>query len=246
MTRRPKRLGPGVVQLSRGLGSAPKGLRDRQAVPGYSGPGPRDHRVEELSRDSRAWVRTPSGSTSCPGRLRPGSELLRGRPALPGHLHLCPRALGVDLLSQALGPGSDGPWARPAVPGDWGPSPKALSVDHLSLATRTRVRRPAGSTNCPGRLGPWSKAPRLRPDLPGESRSGRIACGFDQLSRGTRARVRGPEASSSCPRGIGPWSGGPRFRPDIPADSDPRPRSCSVENLSRPSPPVFERTRVDQ
>ena len=63
--------------------SLPKGPRGRPAVPADSGPGPRARGVDQLSRPTRARVRGPAGSTSCPGRLGPGSEGPRGRPAVP-------------------------------------------------------------------------------------------------------------------------------------------------------------------
>ena len=52
---------------------------------------------------------------------------------------------------------------------------RARGVDQLSRPTRARVRGPAGSTSCPGRLGPGSEGPRGRPALPADSGPG--ACG---------------------------------------------------------------------
>lgn len=88
-------------------------------------PGPRIRGVDQLSWPTQSWVRGAVGSTSCPARLSPGSELPRGRPAVlansgpetevlrgqPAVLidsFLCPSGCGVDQ-------GTPGP---PAVPVD--------------------------------------------------------------------------------------------------------------------------------
>ena len=49
---------------------------------------------------------------------------------------------------------------------------RARGVDQLSRPTRARVRGPAGSTSCPGRLGPGSEGPRGRPAVPADSGPG--------------------------------------------------------------------------
>ena len=113
--------------------------RGRPAFPCDSSPGPRSHEVDQLSRGTpracgsdqisratRTCVQGPAGSTSCPRRLGPGSEGLRGRPAVSGESHLGPRAHEFNQLSPAtrswvrghagstrchrpLGSGSEGP-----------------------------------------------------------------------------------------------------------------------------------------
>ena len=69
---------------------------------------------------------------------------------------MCPRARGVDQLSQEiqapvrvpavlissagrLGTGSEGPWGRAAFPGDSVLCPRARGVDQLSRAIPARV-----------------------------------------------------------------------------------------------------------
>ena len=144
----------------------------------------------------------PSGSTSCPGRRRLGSECLRGRPAVPGHSCFGPRATVSTWFSGRLGPCprarvsnscpgrrallSAGPWGQPAVP-----------------ATRACVREPAGLTTCSGRLRPVPEGPQCRPTLPGISVSG-PGSRVDQLSRANRARVRVPAGSTRRQGDSGP------------------------------------------
>ena len=111
-------------------------------------PGLRDRGFDPLCWTSRARVRglkvstsspglLKSGSrargvTSWPGRLMPGSEVPRVRPALPGDSGPCPNAQGVDSCL-----------------GDSGPCPRSHRVDQLYRATRARVRCPVVSTSCP-------------------------------------------------------------------------------------------------
>ena len=177
--------------------------------PGRIGPGSGALGVEQQSPDLHGWVRKPSGSTSCPGRLRPSSK----------------KSCGVDQLSQAIpaqlgGPAvstsssgplvlwSEGPRGRPAVQGDSGPGPKAggvnqlslaprvlfrgLGVNQLSLATGARVQRPLVSTICPWRFALKSVDPRGRTTVPGD-----------------RGPVPVPAGSTRCPGQLGP---GPRSR----------------------------------
>ena len=111
-------------------------------------PGLRDRGFDPLCWTSRARVRglkvstsspglLKSGSrargvTSWPGRLMPGSEVPRVRPALPGDSGPGPSAQGVDSCL-----------------GDSGPCPRSHRVDQLYRATRARVRCPVVSTSCP-------------------------------------------------------------------------------------------------
>ena len=108
--------GPVVVTSCPGrIRPLPQGLRSRPAVPGDSGPGPMSRGVDQLSMAT--WARVPGPvistssprqilplllgprcSKSCPGPLRPRSEVLRNRPALPGESCCGPRASGVDHL----------------------------------------------------------------------------------------------------------------------------------------------------
>ena len=142
-------------------------------------------------------------SNWCPGRIGPGSECPRCRPAVPGTSRLGPKALGVDQLSRAtpaqlrnpvgstscsrpLAVGSEGPRGRPALPGQ----------SHSVL-------RAHGSTSCPPRHGPGSEEPRGRPAFLGDMGPCQRACGVDQPSRASQARARGPVMFTSTPGGFG-------------------------------------------
>ena len=59
-----------------------EGPRVRPAVPGLSGPCPRARGFEHLYRVICARVRSPAGSTSCPGGFGPGPKGPCGRPAV--------------------------------------------------------------------------------------------------------------------------------------------------------------------
>ena len=207
-----------------------------------------------MSRVSRGRFRGTTGSTGPPGPLGPVSEVPRVRPAVSGDQGQGPWALGVDLLSRALGSRSEGPWGRPAVLGVSGLCPRARGVhqlsraprtvpegsdvEQLSLATRACVRGPPGSTSGPGRLRPGSRDR-----------------GVDHRSQATRAGAQGPAGSTISPGPLGFWSKvlrltrcpgrpgpmpeGTRGRPDVPGDSGQAPSACGVDRLSRGS-----RTRV--
>ena len=54
------------------LGPTPEGPRVRPAVPGNLVLGPKTCGVHQLSRETRARVQGPAGSTGCPGHLGPG------------------------------------------------------------------------------------------------------------------------------------------------------------------------------
>ena len=154
-------------------------------------------------------------STSFPRELGPGSEVPQGRPPVPGDSGPGPRACGVDRLSRGTRARVRGPPGRPAVQVDSGPSLKARVVDQLSQALgpvsegtwvrpgvpgdRTRVRRPVGSTICPGRYWPGSKGPRGPPAGPRDSGPVLMARGVNQQSLAPGARVRNPSVLTSCP-----------------------------------------------
>lgn len=129
--------------------------------------GPRAPVVHQWSRATPVWVQGTTGSASSPGCFGPGSEGLRGQPALPGDLRLGPRSRGYDQVSQGTrvlvrGPeGSttcplehrpvpDVKRGPPGVLGNSSPGLKDRGVDQLSLATRTCVRMPEGLTSSPG------------------------------------------------------------------------------------------------
>ena len=163
-------------------------------------------------------------STSCPGRLGPGSKEPWGRPAVRAESVPCPMVQWFDQMSRPtrsrvrgaagstsypgpLGPGSEQPCGRPAVLAD---SVQCLSshvVDHLSRLNLPRVRAAVWSTCCPSSL---------------------------------RPQDRGSERSTSCPGRIDPMSEGPRCRPAVPADSVLGPRGHGVDQLSRPSLSRFQ------
>ena len=157
-------------------------MRYQPAFPGNSGPGLRSHRVAHLSRGTRARVHGHAVSTGCPGGLGPVSEGPPGRPAVLVYSGPSPKVRVFDQMSQALGPVSEGTWVRPGVPGD-----------------RTRVRRPVGSTICPGRYWPGSKGPRGPPAGPRDSGPVLMARGVNQQSLAPGARVRNPSVLTSCP-----------------------------------------------
>ena len=164
------------------LGPVSEGPRGQPAVPGDSRLGPSACGVDQQSRATRALVGGTSVSTGCPGGLGPASEGPPGRPAVQVDSGPSLKARVVDQLSQALGPVSEGTWVRPGVPGD-----------------RTRVRRPVGSTICPGRYWPGSKGPRGPPAGPRDSGPVLMARGVNQQSLAPGARVRNPSVLTSCP-----------------------------------------------
>ena len=157
-----------VEQLSRALALGSEGPQGLPAVPGNSGPGPRARMVDQLSRATRNSARRPEASinssgrllflsegpwsTSFPGRLGPGSEATKGRPAVPGDSGPCPRGHGFEELSRVTGP-----------------CPRAHGVERLSQGIQARARGTTVSTRRPGRHGPRYKCPRVRPAVPGDS-----------------------------------------------------------------------------
>ena len=82
--------------------------RDRPAVPADSGPGKMCCGVDQLlSRPTQSRVRADSGWTTCPGRIRPMSEELWDRPAIPAD-----SVPGPNLQSLASYPGQLGPMSE--------------------------------------------------------------------------------------------------------------------------------------
>ena len=180
------------------LSPGSEGPRCRPAVLGDSRLGPWSRGVDQLSQGTRARVPVPAVSNSCPGRLRPVSLDPRSRPAAPGDSGPCLRSQGSTRYPGRPGAGFQCPRVRPAVWGASGPCPWARGVDQLPRET---------------------VVPGARPDVPGEQGPGSSACGVDQLSRVTRARIRGPAGSTRCLGRLELGSEGPPDRPALPADS---------------------------
>ena len=92
-----------------GLGPGSEDPRGRPAVPCDSSQGPRACGFDQLSRVTHALIPGLTGSTSYHRVIKmsqvflPGSEVLRGRPALLGHMRLRPRARRFDKLSRSTG-----------------------------------------------------------------------------------------------------------------------------------------------
>ena len=122
----------------------------------------------------------------------PGSEVRRGRLALPGNQGSCPISRGVDQLSQVT-------QARVQAPAVSTPSPRATWAQ----------LRAVGLTTYPGRLATWSQVPRSQAALLGDSGQGPRTLVLAQLSLATWARVRGTTAPPAVPGDLGL---GPRDR----------------------------------
>lgn len=169
--------------------------RGQQAVPGDSRSGPRAREVDLKSLATRARFRETAGSTSffgklgpCPspsrvnqmfGRVRPGSEVLHVRPAVP--------ATQAWVL---------GPAGSTRCPGQLAHWSKSRGVNLQSRAICAIVGRPAGLTSCPRRLALGSEGPRGRHEVFDDSGPVPSARRDDQLFRVTRARFRGPAVST--------------------------------------------------
>ena len=181
------------------LGS--KGPQVLPAITGHLGLGPRDRRVDQLSRVTQARVRMPAVSTNIPGasgprrsvrvvdqafgRLRPVPEGPRFRPGSRATLDRV-RCCRAEHLSQGTRAWSEGTRGRPAVLGDSGP-----------------CQRAEGSTSPPGRLALGSEGPRGRPAVPGDSGGDPRAIVMDQHSWATRACILGQMGSTSYPGRLG-------------------------------------------
>ena len=175
----------------------------------------------------------PVGSITCPWRLRPVSEVPRGRPAVLDDLRRCPICQGVHQLSRTTHNPVRGPAVSPAGLDDSLLGLSSCGVDQLSWTACACIRKTAVSISCPGRLGSGSECPRGRSAVPDASRRGASARRFDQKPRATWARVQGPAGSIRSPGRLGPGSKGPRVRSDLPGDSGPGPRALGVDQISR-------------
>ena len=136
---------------------------------------------------TRAWVRGPAGSTSCPGRPGLVPEVPCCRPSAPGDLGPCPWARGIDQLSRVTQAWVQAPAVSTPVPGDAGSAPRL-----------------AGSTTCPGRLATGCEVPRCQATLLGDSGQGARTLVFTQLSLATWAQVRGTTVPPAVPGELGP------------------------------------------
>ena len=161
-------------------------------------PGPRDRGFEPLCTTTPACVLVLAVSTSCPGRLAPGSEGLWVQPEVPGDSGPgpsarrvdqlsqgdsgpCPKSCRVDLLSWAYRAIVQGPRGRSDVPGDVAPSPRCRRVNQLSRITRARVGALKVSTSCPELLKSGPRACRVT-SCPDGSHQCPSSRGFQQLS----------------------------------------------------------------
>ena len=162
-----------------------------------------------------AWVRGIAVSTRCAGRVAPGSEFSRYRPAVPDDLCPVQRACGFNQKSWATRARVRVLAGSISCPGDSGPCPKSRSIDLLSRAYRAVVQGPQVRSDVPGHLDPF-----------------RRCRGVDQLSRMTRTHVRVLKVSTSCPRLLTIWSEGPWCRPALLDDSRLGQTSRDVDQLS--------------
>ena len=179
----------------------------------------------QLSRDTRAQVRGPAGSSSLPGLHPLRSEDPLVRPAVPGDSGPCPRARSIDQLSQASQACARGP------------------------AVSTALLRARVSNSCPRRLALWSKGPGGQPTVPGDlewcprsrsvyqpSRATRVlvrGSAVNQLSQATLALVRRPTGSTWTPRRLGPMPKAPQGQPAVPGDSRLGPMARGFDQLSQ-------------
>ena len=137
-----------------------------------------------------------------------------------------------------------------SFPGRLGPRSEAPGVEHLSRVTRVRVRGPAVSTSCPGRIGPVPVGPQYRPTVPGDSHPCPRAHGIDEPSRVTRAcdresaevdqkswairsHVRWPAELTSSPGRLWPGIEGLQHRPAILGDSGTGLNDRGVDPIAR-------------
>ena len=143
--------------------------------------------VDQLSRATQARFLGPAGSTSSPRRLAPSSDILQGRPALPGDSRL-------------------GRWPAfsTSCPGDSGPCLRSCGLKQMSRVTWGLFPGSAVSTSSPVRLGPGSDGLRGQPTLPSHSRLGLRAHGVEQYYRVTRARAECPWGRPAFPGVSGP------------------------------------------
>ena len=196
LRRRPPILGyTRLVQRARGvdqlcLETRPvnEGPWCRPDLPSDPDPVPRARGVDQLSWAYGASVRGPAYSTTCPGRLGPGSECPWGRPAIPSVSRPCSSACGVDQLSQENRARVGGPAVLTSSPGRIEPvleclrdqpgflvdsrsCPRVCGVDHISRPLGS-APRPEGSTRYPGELRSGFEFPRGRPAVLDDSYPG--------------------------------------------------------------------------
>ena len=202
--------------------------------------------VEQLSWATPGRVQGPTGSTSFPGRLGPGSDFPRGRPAIPGDSGPCPRARGFDQLSRVTRALFGGTVVQPVVPGDSGPCPMSRIIDQASWATQAHARALTGLTSCPVRFGPRSVGRRGQPADSCDSGPCPRPCGVKQKSWVTPARVRGPAVSTNRPGTLALGSEGPQRLPAFPGDWGPGPKALEVGQVSRATRDLVGGPAVDQ
>ena len=212
--------------MSWGLPPRSECLGGQPAVQGNLGQCPRARVVHHLSRATQAGFAGPTGSTSSPGRLGPGSDGPLGRPLVraTGAVSQGPRDppdIPGDLARVPM------PAGRPAVLADLGLALKARGFEPLSRATRALFRGAAVSTMRD--LGDSGPGPRSRK--------------VNQLSRAIRASVRGPAWSTICPGRLRLVSQVPRDRPYIPGDPGPGSSVRGAYHLSLPDCPSSDGTR---
>ena len=163
-------------------------------------------------------------STSCPGRIRLGSDGPRVPPTLAGNSGSGPMARGVDQVSRATQAHVPGPKESTSCTMFSGQGPRSCSVDENSQANRARVRGPVVSTSCPGGFAPVSDCPECRQALHCPR-----AREVDQLSQATRTQFRGPAASPGSQGRHAPGSDRPQGAPAVPGDSGQCPSARDVD-----------------
>ena len=154
MTSYPGRLDPGSDCPGR-LAPESEELWGRPAMLATSFPGANCRGVDQLTRATwtrvqelcsrpsipadLSWVRADTGLTNYHGRHGPGSEVMRGRPAVPADSDLGPRSCGVDQLSQLIRSQVRVAVAFSSYPGRLRPGSMELWVDKLSGATWSQL-----------------------------------------------------------------------------------------------------------
>ena len=178
---------------------------------------------------TRTLVQRPTGTTTCPIVLAPGSDSLRARPHISWDLGSCSSACGVKQLSRATRA-----WVRcPAIstfsPMRLGPCVEGKQFRQLSQVTLARVQWHVRLTGSPGQLVLMSEGPHGRPVLLGDSGSG-----------------RGLAGPTSSPGRLTLVSEGPPCRPALLGALGSGPRARGIDQLSRQSGLGPMACRVDQ
>ena len=170
--------------------------------------------------------------TSSPGRLGPGSEGPRGRPAVPGDSVPGPKAREVDQLARATRARVRGHTLSYNCPGRLGLVSEGPRCSPDEPGTPARLRVPRGSTRSPGRLGPVSAGPLGRPLVRATGPVSQVQ--WDpQIVRVTWARLPVPAVSTRYPWRLGPCSDSMWGRQGVPGDSGSGPRDCDIHQHSR-------------